>query len=125
MNIAALKFINNNAAERLVEQAKRANRDPDTVLGITKQILAENGVDNLTQNQRFNFDRAILPLIHNLPCQGFKGEFDDEPLDCPNHIDDGLLLECYEEDTFLCENCRDRANDESAARQSWNRHNAD
>ncbi|WP_434669144.1 hypothetical protein ACMYSO_02700 [Klebsiella sp. B345] len=123
MNLRALHFIVENAEECLVESANQTHREPNVVLGIARKVVAEQTVENLSEAQLFNFNTAILPLIHDVPCQGFMSPLDDEPVDCPNTIDDDNLLECYETETFLCPSCTAEGDDFHAHRENWFRRN--
>lgn len=123
MNLDALRFIVENAEECLIESANQAQRAPDAVIGIAKKVVGEQTIANLTENQLFNFNVAILPLIHNVTCQGFMSALDEEPIDCPNTIDDETLLECYETETFLCQSCSDASNDFHEHRANFFRRN--
>ncbi len=125
MNLEALRFILINQEELLRQKARESGREEDTVVGIARLTIAEGGIAKLSTHQLFNFNSAILPLIHDVPCTAFTSELEDEPNICHNILLDDDLLKCYQDDNFLCENCQDAASDYYAQKQSWEWNNRD
>ncbi|EPT0356769.1 hypothetical protein [Enterobacter hormaechei] len=123
MNLPALHYLVENATDLLIDSANQTHRSPDAVVGIARQVDAEQTINNLSEAQLYNFNIAILPLIHNVTCDGYMTPLDEEPIDCSNTIDDRDLLECYENNSFLCPSCTDQVNDFHAHRENWFRRN--
>ncbi|HCT5788472.1 TPA: hypothetical protein OT206_001891 [Klebsiella variicola] len=123
MNLIVLRYLVDNAIDLLIDSANQTQRSPDSTIGIARQVSAEQTIENLTEAQLYNFNIAILPLIHDVPCNGFTTPLDEEPIACPNTIDDGDLLECYEYDSFVCSSCSDQVIDFHTHRENWFRRN--
>ena len=89
--------------------AEEAGQGQQASFGIAKKVLSEKGdIKNLSPKQKFIFDKCVRPLIEAVPCDGVMG-MNDDGLDTCTHggvIDDESLLLCYQEDEFMCQNCR-------------------
>lgn len=111
MNLNALSEILTNQVEILEESANDNGVDVETILGVARDAAA-NGYDQLTDKQKYRFDQTIRHLIEDVECDGYQGLYgEDDPI-CEAILDDDDLVECYQEDNFLCEDCRaDAAND--------------
>jgi hypothetical protein len=108
MNLDVLSHIVDNDPERIEDLAQEAKQDPKAAIGIAAKVLGEKTDSDLSEKQKFVFDRCIRPLIEAVPCDGVFG-MDEEGHDtCPHGgiIDDESLLLCYQEDEFMCQNCR-------------------
>jgi hypothetical protein len=108
MNLDVLSHIVENEPERIEDLAEETKQDATAGLGIAAKVLGEKTDANLSKNQKFVFDQCVRPLIEAVPCQGVMGMDDDGHDTCVHGgiIDDESLLLCYQEDEFMCQNCR-------------------
>jgi hypothetical protein len=109
MNLDVLNHIIKNEPERIEGLAAETGQDAQAGLGIAAQVLSKKGdVSTLSQKQKFVFDKCVRPLIEAVPCEGVIGYNDDGEDTCSHGgvIDDESLLRCYQEDEFMCQNCR-------------------
>ncbi|HBY5568616.1 TPA: hypothetical protein MIY08_31285, partial [Klebsiella pneumoniae] len=86
MNLNTLKYLIKNAEEIIIESAEDNRLNAENVIGVANQVVGEKSTENLSVKQRFLFEKAILPLIENVPCQGWFDEFDGDNgsnFDCP------------------------------------------
>lgn len=124
MNLHTLKHLINNAGEIIIESAEDNRLNPENVMGVAQQVVGEKSIDNLSEKQRFLFEKAILPLIENVPCQGWFDEFDGDNgsnFDCPNMVEEGRLTHCYQEQSMLCESCEEEENYRAARKADFMR----
>ncbi|EKQ1116224.1 hypothetical protein [Morganella morganii] len=109
MNLDALRYLVNEEPEIIEGEARSCNLNEEITSGIARQV-ADQGVDSLSPNQRYYFDRAIRPLIENLHCTGFHTEGLGE---CNAPLPNEQLHDYYANDETLCVSCcqtRDRYN---------------
>lgn len=102
MNIDALRYLVNKEPEIIEGNARFFDLSEETTSGIARQAV-DKGVDSLTANQLYYFDKAIRPLIENLRCVGFHTE---EYGECNAPLPNEQLYDYYANDETLCESCR-------------------
>lgn len=110
MNLNTLKYLIQNADEIIRESANENNLNEDNVIGVAQKVVGEGNVDGLSDKQRYLFDNALLPLIENVPCQGWFDEYDGDDgahFDCQSTIEEQRLIHCYQEENMLCESCEE------------------
>lgn len=105
MNIDALDYIVNNEVEIIEDSAKSAGVKAGSAVGVSKQVVAEKTDKNLSDDQRFVFERAVRPLIEGLTCNR-KMHDDNETILCGARLPDSQLYDYYAHDETYCENCR-------------------
>ncbi|MEN4235611.1 hypothetical protein [Serratia marcescens] len=105
MNLEALDHIVSNEVEIIEDAARTAGVKASSAVGISKQVVAEKTDKNLTDDQRYVFDRAVRPLIENIICSGNWNQFDEDP-QCGNPIPESQLYDYYANDETLCESCQ-------------------
>ncbi|HCM5869851.1 TPA: hypothetical protein N3X36_005278, partial [Klebsiella pneumoniae] len=71
MNLNTLNYLIKNAEEIIIESAEENGLIAENVLGVANQVVGEKSTQNLSGKQRFLFEKAILPLIENVPCKGW------------------------------------------------------
>lgn len=108
MNLRALSEIIENNEHCLEETAIDNKIKPESVRAAAL-IVNDKGYDALIGGQKWVFDTAILPLIHDVQCEGYRGPLGEDINDCQNIIDDEILDDCYRDEIFLCENCQANA----------------
>lgn len=107
MNKAVLKFITNNAREKLIFIAKSKNLNP-TICFSTLDKIIENEFDLqfLTDEQHFYLTNFIEPLVENGFCEGVW-HYLATHYKCNGdvYIDEGYLSQCYMDIDFRCHTC--------------------
>ncbi|MBG1734747.1 hypothetical protein I4182_02540 [Klebsiella pneumoniae] len=124
MNLNTLNYLIKNAEEIIIESAEENGLNAENVLGVANQVVGEKSTQNLSGKQRFLFEKAILPLIENVPCIGWFDEFDGDDgsnFDCPNMIEERRLTHCYQEQNMLCESCEEEENYRAAKKSDYMR----
>ncbi|MGR3897091.1 hypothetical protein [Pseudomonas sp. 1176_21] len=107
MNLAALRYLVKNEPET-IEGNVPTGTDSDATLGVAKFIAAdEANLGQLSANQRYHFERFILPLIQRVACEGVFGPEDEGGDGCvgSGFINDEDLESCYESGDMLCQEC--------------------
>ncbi|TRZ62352.1 hypothetical protein DZA28_21360 [Pseudomonas alloputida] len=107
MNLAALQHLVNNEPE-IIEGNVPAGTDSNATLGVAKFIAAdEANLRRLSENQRYHFERFILPLIEHVACEGVFGPEDEDGDGCvgSGFIDDEDLENCYQSGDMFCQEC--------------------
>lgn len=110
MNLDVLNFLVRNREELIRDSANDHGLSEDNVWGVAQKVVGENSITGLSEKQRYLFDNALLPLIEDVPCQGWYDEFDGDEgshFDCPSTIEEGRLIHCYQEESMLCESCEE------------------
>lgn len=120
MNLLALREIINNHEQILEELAQSMGLEEQSVRAAAL-IVADRGYDALVGRQVWVFDNTVRALIEDVPCNGYQGLFGEDQYECPNTLDDDDLVECYQNESFLCEVCQGNANSDSADRDSFMR----
>lgn len=105
MNIAALDCLLKDNIELIETSAKSAKVDVDAAIGVSRQVVGENTINNLTERQLYIFNEAIRPLIEDLKCSGQWNEVAEEGY-CGRLIPDENLVSYYQRDETLCESCQ-------------------
>ena len=118
MNLEALKEILNNSVEIIEESAEDNNANKDTVVGIAKYAVI-NGYDNLSQSQKYHFDKSIRPLIEDVQCTGYNHEFEEVRTECTNILDEDRLIEHYRGDGEYCEQCEAQSSADAYSKESF------
>ena len=108
MNLNALDFINKNCVELLEQSARESNAEEETIKGIARDVVA-NGYDELSDKQKYHFDKTIRKLIEKVPCSGFFNHYAGTRKECPAILPDENLVEYYENDNTYCESCQAEA----------------
>lgn len=72
---------------------------------ITKKIISEKSLENLSKDQEKIFNEVILPLLEP-PCEGVMGWVDHDTCSGGGTVDIESLLQSYREDQMLCQLCR-------------------
>lgn len=120
MNLNALREIIENHEHLLVERAQSMGLEEQSVRAAAL-IVDDRGYDALVGRQIWVFDNAVRPLIEDVSCDGYQGLFGEDQNECPNILEDDDLVECYQNESLLCEACQGNANSDSAARDSFMR----
>ncbi|MDX7923393.1 hypothetical protein SJS82_15820 [Aeromonas media] len=118
MNLNALKSIIENNVEILEDSAQQNKADKGTIVGIAK-FAAANGYKELSTYQKYHFDNCIRHLIENVKCSGYNHEYDDNPHECPNILNDDDLVEYYNEQGKYCESCDAQASADAHSKESF------
>ena len=114
MSLEVLGFIVDNCPEKIAELAKKNKiRNVDVSLRLAGLLgHGEKTVEELTEAQMYHYEKSMLPLIENIPCNGVLGIIENEDgeyVDTCNgngYIDEESLLISYQEDDFKCQICR-------------------
>ncbi len=118
MNFDALEEIINNCVELLEVAAQDNNLDEKVIKGIA-EYAARNGYQALSESQKYRFDQCIRGLIEDVACPTYIHEYDDEPRDCGNLLDDDDLVKFYQGDDVFCESCTGEASSDAHYKQSF------
>ncbi len=104
MNLEVLQHLVSNERERIEDLAHENNVNATVLVGVAKFLVGNDGdVTLLSPRQKLYYEKAIEPLIENVPCHGIFG---DNTCTGDGIIDDESLLDCYLERKFLCQHCR-------------------
>lgn len=118
MNLHALKEILDINVEILEESARDNGSDENTVVGIAKYAVG-NGYEKLSNPQKYHFDNCIRPFIENVQCSGYNHEFEENPRECSNTLDDDDLVEHYQQGGKYCESCEAQASSDAHSKASF------
>jgi len=108
MNVDALKDIIKNNPEIIEESARNNSADPRAVKGIARFFI-DNSYNILSNRQKYHFDKSIRPLIEDVKCEGYTHELEDIPADCDAKIKDEDLIDCYQNQEFYCDSCKEQS----------------
>jgi hypothetical protein len=108
MNVDALKDIIKNNPEIIEELARNNSANPSTVKGIA-QFFIDKSYNNLSDKQKYHFDKSIRPLIEDVKCEGYTHELEDVPAYCAAKIKDEDLIDCYQYQEFYCDSCKEQS----------------
>jgi len=111
MNLDALTEIVENQDNYLEGQANDLGLKVGSVRAATL-IVDDEGYDALKGKQVWVFDNAVRPLIEDVPCDGYRGPFGEDDIECNNLVDDDDLVESYQSDSFLCGYCQGAKNND-------------
>ena len=114
MSLEVLGFIFDNCPEKIEELAEENKvRNVDVSLRLADLLgHGKKTLEELTEAQMYHYEKAMRPLIENVPCEGVLGiiENDDgEYVDTCNgngYVDEESLLISYQEGDFKCQTCR-------------------
>ena len=78
-----------------------------------------NGYENLSEAQKYHFDKCIRHLIENVQCSSYNHEFEEILRECPNVLDDEDLIDYYQNDGKYCDSCEAQAADDAHSKESF------
>ncbi|HCW3748594.1 TPA: hypothetical protein OXK62_003827 [Acinetobacter baumannii] len=107
--INVLQHILDNCEEYITELAEENNiTNPDVSVRIAYSLVKNpESFSKMTEKQKFHYEKAIQPLIHNVHCDGMIGEHEDGTSSCIGNgfIDEDSLLGAYLEEDMRCQHC--------------------
>jgi len=105
-----LEYILDNCDYYITEIAEENSiSDPEISIRIGHFLTGNSeNFSKMTPNQKFHYDKAIKPLIHNVHCEGMIGDHEDGSSSCigDGFIDEDSLLSAYLEEDMRCQQCR-------------------
>jgi hypothetical protein len=109
--VDALEFLLANDTSRLESAAERAGQDYAATVGIARKLIGEQGsTSGLSAAQAHVYQRAIRPLLVDVPCEGplgyVAGEQNQSTCAAGGTIDSESLRTAYEMNDFVCQTCR-------------------
>lgn len=116
-----LKHILDNCEEYIIEIAEENSiSNTDATIGVAQFLVANpENFSEMSEKQKFHYEKAIKSLIHNVPCDGMIGDHEDGSSSCMGNglIDEDSLLGAYLEEDMRCQHCR-------ATASSWFENNS-
>lgn len=105
----ALKAIYTNNPHYVENLAKQHSVDPVKAIGILNFVVADlNRYLDLSQKQKYYFEKTILPLVEKVKCQGMV----EGVCQGNDYINDEDLENAYNHEDFECSVC-------SGTREHW------
>jgi hypothetical protein len=99
-----LEYLTGKGARYIEEAVQGTGYLPRTVVGVATNLLDMDGdVELLTAKQKVTYEKFLVPLLFDVPCQGIAG-----PQSCrgDGRIETEALIACYNSGDFHCRACR-------------------
>ena len=121
IQLAVLEYLVNNNEELINDFSRQQHvSNPSATIGVGKFLIADSANSTaMSSSQQYHYDTVLKPLVVEVPCAGMLGMLDEHGTSsCQGNgfIADENLLEAYQLDSMLCEQC-------TYTSEAWHRNN--